>query len=278
MRRMALNGDPTKDVTMNSKPLYDPGVEICLAVTPIVTHVARGVSLRIEVTVCLHLNVYFFGGHAALRLHFTIALTTMNSDHLPANGHGNTANILTKSSNPAIIAIGNPLLDLQANVNLEFLKKYEVKANDAILVDTRHEGIFEDLLNNFGVTYLTGGSALNSVKMIQWLLESVEVGKCAYMGCVGRDRTSNILEESLKSFGVTTCLQKLGTKETGVCAVLITDTNRSLVTAPNAAGFFTPEFLEEKDSWKLIETASLFIIAVSRQRNLSFKTFPFYRD
>lgn len=43
-----------------------------------------------------------------------------------------------------MIGCGNPLLDIIANVDDKFLKKYDLKPNDAILAeDTKHANLLE---------------------------------------------------------------------------------------------------------------------------------------
>jgi len=50
--------------------------------------------------------------------------------------------------------MGNPLLDFSAVVTTDFLQKYGLKSNDAILYDK--EDIFEDLKEHFEVEYIAG--------------------------------------------------------------------------------------------------------------------------
>merc|ERR1712227_802046 len=73
----------------------------------------------------------------------------------------------------------------------------------------------------------------------------------SYMGCVGADDSSKILEEKAREAGVNVRYQK-SDKPTGRCAVLITDQNRSLVTKLDAANHFTPAHLEEDSNWSVV--------------------------
>lgn len=41
-------------------------------------------------------------------------------------------------SNYQLFSIGNPLLDIQVSNGEEYLKKYDLKANDAILAESKH--------------------------------------------------------------------------------------------------------------------------------------------
>ena len=43
------------------------------------------------------------------------------------------------SSPGVLFCIGNPLLDISANVEPSMLEKYELKANDAILAEDKHQ-------------------------------------------------------------------------------------------------------------------------------------------
>ena len=47
------------------------------------------------------------------------------------------------------------------------LQKYDIKANDAILAEDKHMGIFEDLLQNHNAKLIAGGAAQNSARGAQ---------------------------------------------------------------------------------------------------------------
>jgi len=49
-----------------------------------------------------------------------------------------------------------------------------------------------------------------------------------FMGCIGKDKFGNILEERTKSAGVRVTYQYHDTEPTGTCAVLITGKDRSV--------------------------------------------------
>jgi hypothetical protein len=66
-----------------------------------------------------------------------------------------------------LLCLENPLLDIQAFGNEELLKKYDLKANDAILAEPKHLGIYEDLLNNYDAKLIAGGAAQNTARGAQ---------------------------------------------------------------------------------------------------------------
>jgi len=44
-------------------------------------------------------------------------------------------------SSPLLVCMGNPLLDIQASNGEDLLAKYDLKANDAILAEAKHQGL-----------------------------------------------------------------------------------------------------------------------------------------
>jgi len=144
------------------------------------------------------------------------------------------------------------LLDISAAVKDELLDKHKLKANDAIL--TEDETVFEDLVKDYKVDYIAGGATQNSIRVAQWILGKPNV--TSYMGCVGSDESSKILEEKAKQVGINVRYQTCE-KPTGRCAVLITDQNRSLVTKLDAANHFTISHLEEETNWSVVAASKL---------------------
>ena len=102
------------------------------------------------------------------------------------------------------------------------------------------------------VDYIAGGATQNTIRVAQWILGKKSL--CSYMGCVGRDDSSKILEEKAREAGVNVKYQ-YSDKPTGRCAVLITGQDRSLVTKLDAANHFTVSHLEDVDNWKLVTSA-----------------------
>lgn len=79
----------------------------------------------------------------------------------------------------AVLGICNPLLDISADVNQEFLNKYDLKLNNAILAEAKHMSIYSELINNYPVQYIAGGATQNSIRVCQWMLKP---GSTSYMG------------------------------------------------------------------------------------------------
>ncbi|SCV02072.1 LAMI_0G15632g1_1 [Lachancea mirantina] len=162
-------------------------------------------------------------------------------------------------SSPKIVCLGNPLLDIQATVKPEYLAQYELKANDAILVDAQSQDpklkIYDELVELGNAKFVAGGAAQNTARGAAYVLGK---GQVAYFGSVGDDKFSAKLLAENESAGVTTLYQVQPEIGTGKCAALITGHNRSLVTDLGAANHFTPDHLDKH--WDVVEKADLFYV------------------
>lgn len=159
----------------------------------------------------------------------------------------------------AILGMGNPLLDISADVPLDVLEKYGVSLNNACLAEEKHLPLYPELVANYPVQYIAGGATQNSIRVAQWMLK--EPGFTAYMGAVGSDEFAQTLEESASKDGVLVNYMKNPTVATGTCAVLINGGERSLVANLAAANTFSPSHLETEASQNLINRAKIYYSA-----------------
>lgn len=159
-----------------------------------------------------------------------------------------------------LFAIGNPLLDVSAEVDDIFLEKYKLKANDAILADSHHKELCNDMVESgFKVDYVPGGATQNSIRVAQWMIGAK--GSTTYMGCIKRDKFGEIMEEMMKDVGVNVVYKYTDSEPTGTCAVCITGTNRSLVAYLAAANLFAKDHLEKAENRSLMEKAKFYYMA-----------------
>jgi len=136
--------------------------------------------------------------------------------------------------NGLLMGMGNPLLDISAEVGQDMLDKYEVQLDSAILAEDKHQPIYKDLVDNYNPKYIAGGATQNSIRVAQWMLSSAGMNDAtAFMGCVGKD-----------DFGV-----------------LVKGGERSLVTKLDAANNFKPSHLETPKAKEIIEAAKFYYIA-----------------
>lgn len=140
--------------------------------------------------------------------------------------------------------MGNPLLDISATVSTEFLEKYKLKANDAILAEEVHMPIYSDLVKDHEVEYIAGGATQNSIRVAQWMLGGPSNPATSYIGCVGKDEYANTLKAKASEGGTTVEYLVDEATPTGTCAVLITGQNRSLVANISAANNYKENHLD----------------------------------
>lgn len=158
-----------------------------------------------------------------------------------------------------LYGMGNPLLDISAEVPAEYLVKYELKPNDAALAEPKHLPIYREIIDNYSVEYIAGGATQNSIRVAQWML-----GKqfaTSYIGCIGKDDFGKQLEKQATNDGVRVRYAVDETEPTGTCACLITGKVRSLVANLGAANKYKVEHLQGKDNWALVENCKFAYIA-----------------
>ncbi|XP_033127320.1 adenosine kinase-like isoform X2 [Anneissia japonica] len=158
-----------------------------------------------------------------------------------------------------LFGLGNPLLDISTPVTQEFLDKYELKADNAILAEDIHKPMYIELVKKFKVDYIPGGATLNSLRVAQWIIG--EPNRATFFGCVGKDDFAKTLLEKAKEDGVNVHYDINEEEATGTCAVLITGSNRSLCANLAAANCYTIEHLEKTENWAYVEKASFYYSA-----------------
>ena len=62
-----------------------------------------------------------------------------------------------------LLGMGNPLLDISAVVDDEFLHKYDIKLNNAILAEEKHLPMYGEMDDKFKVEFIAGGATQNSI-------------------------------------------------------------------------------------------------------------------
>ncbi|KAI7685975.1 hypothetical protein SSS_07713 [Sarcoptes scabiei] len=159
-----------------------------------------------------------------------------------------------------IFGIGNPLLDITASVTDEFLKKYNLPNNSAILAEAKHEPMYEEIINKFEIEYSAGGATQNTMRYCQWVI-GANNQVTTFVGAVGDDHFGRIMEEKAKKDGVNVHYQKVGNASTGSCAVLLNNNGkcRSLCAYLGASKKFEKHFLLSNSVF--IEKAKLFYLS-----------------
>lgn len=144
-----------------------------------------------------------------------------------------------------ILGIGNPLLDISAHVGQDFLEKYGITLNNAILAEEKHLPMYKDLADNYAVEYIAGGATQNSIRVSQWFLQIP--GATSYIGSVGNDEFGSQLKKSANADGVAVYYHVDKDTPTGTCAVAVVNHERSLVANLAAANKYVIEHLQSAE-------------------------------
>ncbi|XP_057681430.1 adenosine kinase-like isoform X1 [Corythoichthys intestinalis] len=164
-------------------------------------------------------------------------------------------------SENTLFGMGNPLLDISAVVDKDFLDKYGLKPNDQILAEDKHKALFEEIVKRREVEYHAGGSTQNSVKIAQWMIQKPHK-VATFFGCIGTDRFGEILKKKAEEAHVDARYYEQSEEPTGTCAACITGDNRSLVANLAAAQCYKKEqHLDLDSNWELVTKAKVYYIA-----------------
>lgn len=158
-----------------------------------------------------------------------------------------------------VLGMGNPLLDITADVKQEFLDKYKLKLNNAILAEEPHMPIYKDLVDNFDVEYTAGGATQNTIRICQWMLQKPNA--TSYIGSVGDDNFGAVLKKSANDEGVAVYYHVAKGIPTGTCAVLVQSHERSLVANLGAANAYKIDHLISADIEPVWKKAKFVYIA-----------------
>ncbi|KAF2843663.1 Ribokinase-like protein [Patellaria atrata CBS 101060] len=164
---------------------------------------------------------------------------------------------MAEGGNYELFCLGNPLLDIQGKGDDALLEQYGLKPNDAILAESQHLSLYDELTQNRDAKLIAGGAAQNSARGAAYILPQNSV---VYVGCVGKDKSAEILKEAAEKSGLRVEYRYDNEQPTGRCGVIITGYDRSMVTDLAAANHNKLEHLKSPEVWKFVEQAKAFYI------------------
>ncbi|THG19135.1 hypothetical protein TEA_001191 [Camellia sinensis var. sinensis] len=176
-----------------------------------------------------------------------------------------------------LLGMGNPLLDISSVVDQEFLDKYDITLNNAILAEEKHMPMYDEMSSKYNAEYIAGGATQNSIRVAQWMLQTPSA--TSYMGCIGKDKFGEEMKKNIKLAGVNQYVRGVTYQSylscadtqvhycedesapTGTCAVCVAGGERSLVANLSAANCYKTEHLKRPENWALVEKAKYYYIA-----------------
>eukprot|EP00759_Apiculatamorpha_spiralis_P052866 PhF_6_TR603/c3_g1_i2/m.738/K00856/E2.7.1.20, ADK; adenosine kinase len=147
-----------------------------------------------------------------------------------------------------VVTFDNPLLDIIAEVDTDFLKEWKLEPNGAVLATPELMDLFDNVSFLAGSLHVSGGSGLNSMRVLQWKIAKIEdsvtkTSPCHFVGTINpNDRFGKMLSRDAQASGIDfVATQDAG--PTGTCAVLISGKQRSLVANLGASAVFDDQWL-----------------------------------
>jgi len=171
---------------------------------------------------------------------------------------------MSSSSSSILLGMGNPLLDISCVITKEdddILEKYELKMNNAILAEDKHQPMFKEMVEKYDVEYIAGGATQNSIRVCQWMFNKQKELQTTFIGCIGPCEFGKQMKEACEGDGVQTNYMIDEQTPTGTCAVLVKEGERSLIAALNAANNYKFEHLQRAENWKIVEDAKFYYSA-----------------
>ena len=157
--------------------------------------------------------------------------------------------IQTKPRFRSLIALGNPIVDISAEINKESIEKYHLSWGETVFADQYNVGFFQELENMPRVTYIPGGSIQNTLRVTAWCLFMDQNNKNNYkvtmLGATGKDNYRDKIINAFKYIGVNPILEMIPNMQTSRCGVGINQKERCLLPEIRASNCITEEFINE---------------------------------
>jgi sugar/nucleoside kinase (ribokinase family) len=139
-----------------------------------------------------------------------------------------------------VIGMGHALVDLEVEVDQEFLTSQEVEKGHRRLVTSREKADLHKALGRRSVHRCSGGSVANTVVGVAGL-----GGSGGFFGKVGLDEEGVFFRKDLERLEIP-LLSKAGPGHTGTCTVMIThDAQRTMMTHLGISADLGPEDIEQ---------------------------------
>ena len=154
-----------------------------------------------------------------------------------------------KSRLKSIIAIGNPIVDILAEVDRGSILRYNLIWGGTFFANESNIGFYDELESKPQVSYIPGGSIQNTLRVTSWCLNMEEKNRGLYkitmLGAIGQDGYKDKILNALKSAGVKPLLQQIPNTTTSRCGVGICLKERCLLPHIKASNCLTDDFVSE---------------------------------
>jgi adenosine kinase len=180
----------------------------------------------------------------------------------------NTFRIPIKDQKPkqinSIVALGNPMVDIIAEVDEELLHQYNLRKNEINYATNENSDFYSKIDEMMQVSKSPGGSVQNILRALSWNLKSnpsfnINNIKLSMLGCVGKDLYKNQIINSLKSLNIkTNLLEEISNMKTSKCAVATFNGDNYFLSDISASKFLSRNFVQ--NNWEEIISHDAIII------------------
>jgi adenosine kinase len=148
------------------------------------------------------------------------------------------------------LAIGNPIVDISAEVTRDILIKYNLKFGETVFANQSNSGFYLELENMPQVTYIPGGSIQNTLRVAALCLNmenKANYFKLTMLGATGDDNYRNKIISAFNQLGVQHILEKIPNMQTSRCGVGIHQKERCLLPEIRASNCISEQFIKEHE-------------------------------
>lgn len=139
-----------------------------------------------------------------------------------------------------VFAVGNALVDIQAQVSDSTLTDVGVEKGIMTLVDDERQAGVIKTLGDVQLNRCAGGSAANTIVGVADF-----GGSAAFVGKIGNDETGQFFLKDMRDLGIDVDVDPTDVAPTGSCAVLITDdAQRTMLTNLGASATLTEDDID----------------------------------
>ena len=171
-------------------------------------------------------------------------------NYIQNNSHSLMAKINSKIRFNSLLAIGNPIVDISAEVTRDILIKYNLKFGETVFANQSNSGFYLELENMPQVTYIPGGSIQNTLRVAALCLNmenKANYFKLTMLGATGDDNYRNKIISAFNQLGVQHILEKIPNMQTSRCGVGIHQKERCLLPEIRASNCISEQFIKEHE-------------------------------
>lgn len=149
----------------------------------------------------------------------------------------------------SLIAIGNPIVDITSEIELETIEKFGLELGKSIFANEKNVGYFEELEKKKDVKYIPGGSIQNTLRITSWCINMdskyATLYKITMLGATGDDNYRKKIIDAFNLAGVNYLLEIIPNNQTSRCGVGINKKERALLPEIRASNKITQQFIKQ---------------------------------